>query len=285
MESCVSLEKPVTRFTPAVANVAHGLKAAGKGKFRFPDFIRSERVLRVLKHEPAHSQFAQLAFCAYLFALRVPSEALILRRAYDNDQLEHGNPQLVNGLISARQEGSQTLLILKIPRRQNLPTGCGAYRPCFCNLGQQAPKPHVLCPVHFWWRNVCARVAPGHLLFTDINPRNVNRVIKKAMEKLNAVQAHRYTSHGFRRWGEQEPKERGPQRTTVAGAGGWRSLAFRGYVDTAEDISRAMAKLLIDDIDPDESDFEEEAVRLFAGKPHERVCAGPWVWVFFEIEG
>ena len=84
-------------------------------------------------------------------------------------------------------------------------------------------------------------------------------MIKKVLEKLKVAQAHRYSSHGFRRGAAQELKERGSQWTTVAGAGGWRSVAFRWYVDTAEDISRAMAKLLIEEFGPGESDLEEAA--------------------------
>ena len=61
------LDKPVTWFSPAVVNVSRGLRAAGKGRFRFPNFIRSELVIRVVNLEPLHIQFAQLAFCAYLF--------------------------------------------------------------------------------------------------------------------------------------------------------------------------------------------------------------------------
>ena len=88
----------------------------------------------------------------------------------------------------------------------------------------------------------------------------------KVLGRLEVVQSHRYSSRGFRRGAAQELKERGSQWTTVAGAGGWRSLAFRGYVDTTEDISRAMAKILIDEFDPDESGLEEEAVRPLCGK-------------------
>ena len=62
------------------------------------------------------SQFAQLAFCAYLFALRVPSEALIPRRAFANDLLELEATQLEKALIAAREVGSQTLLKLKLTR-------------------------------------------------------------------------------------------------------------------------------------------------------------------------
>ena len=40
----------------------------------------------------------------------------------------------------------------------------------------------------------------------------------------------------------------------MAGAGGWRALALRGYVDATANISKEMASLLIEDFDPDSID-------------------------------
>ena len=47
------------------------------------------------------------------------------------------------------------------------------------------------------------------------------------------------------------PQKHGSQRATTAGVGEWRSLAFRGFVEAILDISRPIARLLIDDGDPD----------------------------------
>ena len=66
--------------------------------------------------------------------------------------------------------------------------------------------------------------------------------------------------------------------------GGWRSLAFRGYVDTTSDISKAMTRLLIEDFDPASS--EEEQVPFFGGKPlFTAFRVAPWVLGFFELAG
>ena len=61
---------------PDVRNVAKALKQAGKSNFRFPNFIRTPQVISTLQHEGAMGDFGLLAYAAYLFALRVPSEAL-----------------------------------------------------------------------------------------------------------------------------------------------------------------------------------------------------------------
>lgn len=78
----------------------------------------------------------------------------------------------------------------------------------------------------------------------------MNRAINTVFRKLGISHAESYTSHGFRRGAARELKERGIQWATVAGAVGWEALAFRGYVDTAADISQAMATLPIEDFDP-----------------------------------
>ena len=132
--------------------------------------------------------------------------------------------------------------------------------------------------MRFWWKWVCPRVPPGHSLFSELSARNINRVIKAVFSKLGVSYAQSYTSRGFRRGAAQELKERGSQRTTVAGVGGWRSLAFRGYVDTTADISRATARLLIEDFDPASSD-EEHEVPSFGWKPlltAFAACHGRW---------
>ena len=81
-EACFFLNEPTAWFSPSVINTVKGLRAAGKGKFRFPNFIRSELVIRIITFEPFGSEFDQVAFCAYLFALSVPPEALQLRRPF-----------------------------------------------------------------------------------------------------------------------------------------------------------------------------------------------------------
>ena len=71
--------------TPAVRNVAKALKIYGKSNFRFPNFHRIPQAISILRHEGAKAEFGLLAYVAYLFPLRVPSEALPLRRAFPND--------------------------------------------------------------------------------------------------------------------------------------------------------------------------------------------------------
>ena len=124
--------------------------------------------------------------------------------------------------------------------------------PCFCNHVGQEAKLRGLRPIHVWRRHVCCRVGAFQLLVTEVNHRDVIRVTKTVSRKLEAPREASYISHGFRRGASQEIKERGGHRAALADLGGWRSLAFRGRVDTTADISRDTHRLLIYNFDPDE---------------------------------
>ena len=69
------------------------------------------------------------------------------------------------------------------------------------------------------------------------------------MGVIGLPNASRYRSHAFRRGASQELKEKGSQWPTIATLGDWRSLAFHGYVDIADDLARDMSKLLAEDVD------------------------------------
>ena len=68
-----------------------------------------------------------------------------------------------------------------------------------------------------------------HFLLAEITDRNITRAIRDVFTKL---------------------KGRGARWAAVAGAGGWRSLAVRAYVDTTDGISREMSNLPIGDSEP-----------------------------------
>ena len=91
-KACHFLEQPLSWDTREVATVAAALNLAGKGKFRTPNFIRIEFIAMITAHETRGGDFTQLAFISFLYALRVPSGALILRRAFKNDDITGMTP-------------------------------------------------------------------------------------------------------------------------------------------------------------------------------------------------
>ena len=188
-------------------HVAKGLKKRQDKSFRFPSFIRSPLLLKITNHESAVGEFAQACFFSFLFALRVPSGTLQLRRAFSPDNLLIFPPQPDKALIGIASVGGELFLVAKFSWRKNISNGCILRRPCFCNLG--TPFATSLCPVHCFWPAVRRRVACGQRLFSKVNVGNFNRILKAVCAKLSIPDAARFSSHGFRRGTSQELKERG----------------------------------------------------------------------------
>ena len=250
---CFFLNEPVDWDTAAVRNVAKALKLSGKSNFRFPNFLRSPEVISILRHEGPRAEFGLLAYVAYLCALRVPSEALPLRRAFTRDCLGDFLPlKSRKALLAVRGAPPNESLTLRLASRKNLPAGCILRRPCFCTLTKVAA--HALCPVHFFWPAARRRCQSGELLFPSITRRDVNDILREVLKKLELPYAERYSSHGFRRGAASELQSTGSQWSTVATIGDWRSLAFKGYVDLTNELSRDLSRLLAEDVVLDEED-------------------------------
>ena len=112
-------------------NVVAALKPVGSGKFRFPNFIRIEFIAKIVAKETRGGPFAQLSFISFLYALRVPSEALISRGAFKDDDLTGYAPMRRKAFIGPRGLMGHECLIIRFERRKNLPNGCILPRPCF----------------------------------------------------------------------------------------------------------------------------------------------------------
>ena len=248
------LRFPTDWLSPCIRHVAKGIKKRQDKSFRFRNFIRSSILVRIIEHESAVSEFAQEAYLSFLFALRVPSETLQLRRAYSADELLSFSPQPDKALIGLANADGEQFLVVKMSWRKNITAGCIMRRPCFCHLGSELAV--GLCPVHSIWPAVRRRVGCGEPLFKKVYVGNFNRILKTVLAKLSVPEAERYSSHGFRRGAAQELKERGSPWAVVATAGIWKSPAFRGYVDMSKDVETSVAKLFA--VDPDsESDCEQ----------------------------
>ena len=50
-KACFFLEQPLTWDTPAATNIIASLKLEDKGKFAFPNFIRSSVIAKIIVHE------------------------------------------------------------------------------------------------------------------------------------------------------------------------------------------------------------------------------------------
>ena len=260
---CFFLKLPTDWLTPKVSHISKGLKKSQDRSFRFHNFIRSPLLTKIIKHESAESEFAQAAFLSFLFAFRVPSETLQLKRAYRGDRLLSFSPQSDKALIGPMSVGGELFLVAKLSYRKNLAGGCILRRPCFCNLA--SARARLLCPIHVFWAAIRRRVDPGAPLFRAVNRGNFNRQLKAIFGRLCIPDADRYSSHGFRRGTAQELKESGSPWAVVASAGVWNSPAFRGYLDMARDVEVGVSRLF--EVDPDSASDAEQVHAGYRGSP------------------
>ena len=149
-------------------------------------------------------------------------------------------------LIAVRGAPPNESLIPRLAYRKNLPAGCILRRPCFCALTMVAA--HALRPVHFCWHAVRRRCRSGELLTPIITRRNVNNILRAILKKMDLPYAERYSSRGFRQGASSDLQTAGSQWSTSANLGDWRSLAFKGYVDLANELSRDLSRLLAEDL-------------------------------------
>ena len=75
--------------------------------------------------------------------MRRPSEALRIRRAFRNDELDGFTPMGDQYLLSMRGSAPNFRLVLRLRARENLATGRITSRPCFCI--SCAPMSKKLC--------------------------------------------------------------------------------------------------------------------------------------------
>ena len=73
---------PLNWDTPAVENAVAPVMLVGSGGFCFPNFPRSDFTARVQPKETRDCPFAHIPFVSFLYALRAPSDDLILKMAF-----------------------------------------------------------------------------------------------------------------------------------------------------------------------------------------------------------
>ena len=115
--------------------------------------------------------FAMLWLVSYIFLLRVPSEALPMRRGGD-------------GFIPPAREQSVLLLedsatlCLVLHRRKNKPEGSVLRRTCAC-----AACPEV-CPVHRLWHGYFKALAPGAQPWSAVSPDQARTHLRASLAAL-----------------------------------------------------------------------------------------------------
>lgn len=212
------LDHPINWATPAVKTLSTGIENAQDKSFQFPNLIQSRDLIAVLRHVKLDNELGQLVFMAYLFSLRVPSEALAARRAFSDGPLMQFTPQEDKALIGISTYKKTDVLVMKFAYRQNLRNGCVLKRPCICS--GKSPLARLLCPPHSFWNLVKLRAGAGALLFPGFTANKFNLALKALMEDLRCDRSQEYSSKAFRRGATQEISETGSAIAVIITSGG-----------------------------------------------------------------
>ena len=189
---------------------------------------------------PDAMRFAMLWLTSYVFLLRVPSEALGMKRG-GGDFIAGPAEQSVLSLDECTGE-----LCLKLHRRKNRVQGSLLKRVCCC---KGSPE---ICPIHVLWEKFFKLLRPGCAPWGSLN---ANQARTRLRESLRALQvwfvssqrsccrltyackvpnADQYGTHDFRRGHAKDLQDSGASLAVILDAGEWKGRAVVSYMDLSE---------------------------------------------------
>ena len=269
-KACQPLDIALLWYNSAVKGVILGLENAQDVRFKFGNYISKRRFRKILARETLASEFGRLCYLAYVFILRLPSEALPVVRASLTNELLNRTP-LPDGapaLIGSRfpLDGSERI-VLKPRSRKATRGGAILMRPCFCDADDLGGK--GICPIHDRWHAVCSSTMWGEPLFPFHCSKNINRILKGMLRSLNIPEADSYSTHAFRRGASMELKGSGPTLAQVLKTVGWNSASFRAYLSFVEDEGVNIRSILANFDGYESSDNEESDQASLTSSPDE----------------
>lgn len=98
-KASVLLKRHLGWMAPEIRAIGKGIKNAHDIIFKFPDFIYSDSLLRLLGRVKVDSPRGLAYLLSYLFAIRVPSETIRHIRAFADGRLTEFIQQIVQALI------------------------------------------------------------------------------------------------------------------------------------------------------------------------------------------
>ena len=151
---------PLDWNAPSVREISNGLKHAQDSPFRFPNFLYTQDLYRIINTLCWIGEFPQIASLSLLCSLSIPSDAICIRRAHDSGRLAGFVPHHDKVLIGGRPCSGADCLILKLAWRKNLARGRILKRICLCaDPSHQARK---IRPPHRIWPTIQERVPQGN---------------------------------------------------------------------------------------------------------------------------
>ena len=94
-----------------------------------------------------------------------------------------------------------------------------------------AHVPSTVCPVHVLWPWVVSNCPVGSRVFPEDFPGRALQWLRVALEARGVEGADSYGLRSTRRGAARKLVDRGGDLATLLKAGGWKSAAFRSYLD------------------------------------------------------
>ena len=160
---------------------------------------------------------AMLYLTAYVFLLRLPSEAL----------------PIVTGVVGVGH-GLQAIVLvendcisLRLARRKNKAEGSFLKRYCWCS------ECEATCPVHVLGKYF-SEFPVGAKPFACFTPATALSVLRGFLDRGDVPEAKLYRTHDLRRGHARDLQTSGSSLVEILEAGEWRSPAFMTYLDKAQ---------------------------------------------------
>ena len=171
---------------------------------------------------PEAEAFSMLWLVSYAFLLRVPSEALPIRKMKPTDEGADDQQSII-----WRDKDD---ICLRLRTRKNRRSGSGVMRrKCSCPGGRST------CLVHTLWESWLIFWPDGEALWADLSPQYVIRRLRADLATMTfpVTDPEKYGTHDFRRGHAEDMRASGRPLADILQAGQWKSSAFLRYVDEA----------------------------------------------------
>ena len=199
------------------------------------DRVRDIMSVAYMETSPqAAKQLAMLYLTAYIFLLRVPSEALPIVRS-DGGRIDGKQASLSCTVDS---------LVLVLDRRKNRLHGSTLVRKCWC------AQCSTTCPVHVLGAYMEGCLV-GEPLFGEISASYALDSLRTLLAVLDVPDAHLYRTHDFRRGHARDLQVGGATLGQILAAGQWSSPAFLQYMDMEQLETDAVVEAHLNESDDD----------------------------------
>ena len=217
---------------PILKRIASGIE---KGKFwqkKEPLSVPGDVLVRLLGAEEDWDHRHIFLAISFAFMLRADSEAPLLRRGTTSVLCDASKPLQdgVKGVLA--ENGAYTGI--RLSTRKNSLSGAVIARECSCDPSADDLSsyiPRQICVKHIIGPWVYAQCRPGERIFPDGIAGQSVKLLNDGLARLGVRGAGRYGLHSLRRGSAQALVDRGGDLGALLIAGGWRSTAFRHYLD------------------------------------------------------